>query len=93
MKRWFSDITLNVILKIIVSKRYVDYASPGEEKPGDEWRDSLRPFLELSGMFNIETVDDAPIDMTETGGNNNVKANTSKSPSHSRLLLPCYDLQ
>lgn len=51
MKRWFSDITLNVILKIIVSKRYVDYASHGEEKPSDEWRDSLRAFLELSGMF------------------------------------------
>jgi hypothetical protein len=27
MKRRFSDITLNVILKIIVSKRYVDYGS------------------------------------------------------------------
>jgi hypothetical protein len=46
-------MNINVILKIIVSKRYVDYASPGEEKPSDEWRDSLRAFLELSGMFVV----------------------------------------
>ncbi|KAL9348745.1 hypothetical protein Peur_060111 [Populus x canadensis] len=53
MKRWFSDITLNVILKIIVSKRYVDYASRGEEKPSHEWGDSIRTFLELAGMFVV----------------------------------------
>jgi hypothetical protein len=49
-------MNINVILKIIVSKRYVDYASPGEEKPSDEWRDSLRAFLELSGMFVVSDV-------------------------------------
>ncbi|XP_052302867.1 cytochrome P450 CYP82D47-like [Populus trichocarpa] len=53
MKRWFSDITLNVILKIIVSKRYVDYVSRGEEKPSHEWGDSIRTFLELAGMFVV----------------------------------------
>jgi len=53
MKRWFGDITLNVILKIIVSKRYVDYGSRGEEKPSHEWGDSIRTFLELAGMFVV----------------------------------------
>ncbi|KAJ6679222.1 P450 putative-RELATED [Salix purpurea] len=53
MKGWFSDITLNVILKIVVNRQYVDYVSHREEKSSDEWRDSLRIFLELSGMFVV----------------------------------------
>ncbi|KAJ6400153.1 hypothetical protein OIU84_015745 [Salix udensis] len=53
MKGWFSDITLNVILKIVVNRRYADYVSHKEEKSSDEWRDSLRTFLELSGMFIV----------------------------------------
>ncbi|KAJ6320787.1 hypothetical protein OIU78_016058 [Salix suchowensis] len=53
MKGWFSDITLNVILKIIVNRRYVDYVSHREEKSSDEWRETLRTFSELSGMFVV----------------------------------------
>jgi hypothetical protein len=81
MKRWFSDITLNVILKIIVSKRYVDYASPGEEKPSDEWRDSLRAFLELSGMFVVS--DALPfLRWLDLGGAEKAMKRTAKNLDH-----------
>jgi hypothetical protein len=81
MKRWFGDITLNVILKIIVSKRYVDYASHGEEKPSDEWRDSLRKFLELSGMFVVS--DALPfLRWLDLGGAEKAMRRTSKNLDH-----------
>nr|XP_034895274.1 LOW QUALITY PROTEIN: cytochrome P450 CYP82H23-like [Populus alba] len=81
MKRWFNDITLNVILKIIVSKRYVDYAIHGEEKPSDEWRDSLRAFLELSGMFVVS--DALPfLRWLDLGGAEKAMKRTAKNLDH-----------
>ncbi|KDP38432.1 hypothetical protein JCGZ_04357 [Jatropha curcas] len=56
MKRWFWDITLNVILKIIVGKRYVEEEHTNESVEGREsgtWRDALREFMELSGKFSV----------------------------------------
>uniref|UniRef100_A0A2C9U079 Cytochrome P450 n=1 Tax=Manihot esculenta TaxID=3983 RepID=A0A2C9U079_MANES len=53
MKRWFCDITLNVIFKIIVGKRYVEYANVDEDQESDAWRESMREFMELSGAFAI----------------------------------------
>ncbi|KAJ9166152.1 hypothetical protein P3X46_020938 [Hevea brasiliensis] len=53
MKRWFWDITLNVILKIIVGKRYVEYTNSSESQESDEWRDALREFMDLSGEFAV----------------------------------------
>ncbi|KAJ6971804.1 cytochrome P450 82A4-like [Populus alba x Populus x berolinensis] len=43
--------------------------------------------------FNIETVDDAPIDMTETGGITNVKATPLQALLTPRLSPGLYDLQ
>nr|TKS16002.1 hypothetical protein D5086_0000028400 [Populus alba] len=43
--------------------------------------------------FNIETVDDAPIDMTETGGITNVKATPLKALLTPRLSPTLYNLQ
>ncbi|KAF2324451.1 hypothetical protein GH714_014290 [Hevea brasiliensis] len=53
MKRWFSDVTLNVILKIIVGKRYLEYTENGDEVAQESygWRCALRDFFELSGKF------------------------------------------
>ncbi|KAG8632548.1 cytochrome P450 CYP82D47 [Manihot esculenta] len=53
MKRWLWDITLNVILKIIVGKRYVEYANVGEGQESDAWREAMREFMELSGVFAV----------------------------------------
>ncbi|XP_065848125.1 cytochrome P450 CYP82D47-like [Euphorbia lathyris] len=54
MKRWFFDITSNVILKIIIGKRYVEYGeNKNEGKDNDVWRDTLREFMELAGKFAV----------------------------------------
>ncbi|KAG8655904.1 cytochrome P450 CYP82D47 [Manihot esculenta] len=52
MKRWFWDITLNVVLKIIVGKRYVEYEN-GSKGEDDAWREALREFMELLGKFVV----------------------------------------
>ncbi|KAK0577776.1 hypothetical protein LWI29_038437 [Acer saccharum] len=44
MKRWFGDVTLNVILKLIVGKRCSD---------SDEWKEELAIYLEWSGKFLV----------------------------------------
>ncbi|KAJ6320788.1 hypothetical protein OIU78_016059 [Salix suchowensis] len=81
MKGWFSDITLNIILKIIVNKRYVDYASQREERPSDEWRDSLRRFFELSGMFAVS--DALPfLRWMDLGGVEKAMKRTAKNLDH-----------
>ncbi|KAJ6400147.1 hypothetical protein OIU84_015740 [Salix udensis] len=81
MKGWFSDITLNVILKIVVNKRYVDYVSYREERPSDEWRDSLRTFLELSGMFVVS--DALPLlRWMDLGGVEKAMKKTAKNIDH-----------
>ncbi|EEF52498.1 cytochrome P450, putative [Ricinus communis] len=54
MKKWFSDITLNVILKVIVGQRLVELLD-GEQDEGssNSWQDALREFMELSGKFSV----------------------------------------
>ncbi|KAL5780382.1 hypothetical protein ACOSQ2_011119 [Xanthoceras sorbifolium] len=44
MKRWFGDVTLNVILRLVVGKRCSE---------GDEWKDELITFFEWSGKFLV----------------------------------------
>ncbi|XP_065847018.1 cytochrome P450 CYP82D47-like [Euphorbia lathyris] len=55
MKRWFFDRTSNVILKIIVGKRYVEYGENDNEGKdnNDVWRDTLREFIKLVGKFAV----------------------------------------
>ncbi|CAK7347635.1 unnamed protein product [Dovyalis caffra] len=53
MKRWFGDVTLNVILKIIVGKRFVEYINSSQRKVSEGWRKSLGDFFELSGIFAV----------------------------------------
>jgi hypothetical protein len=43
--------------------------------------------------FDIETLDDAPIDMTETGGITNIKATPLEALLTPRLSPGLYDLQ
>ncbi|KAL5844987.1 hypothetical protein ACOSQ4_010945 [Xanthoceras sorbifolium] len=44
MKRWFGDVTLNVILRLVVGKRCSE---------GDGWKDELITFFEWSGKFLV----------------------------------------
>ncbi|EEF52500.1 cytochrome P450, putative [Ricinus communis] len=51
MKRWFGDITLNIILRIIVGK-FIGYETADEGKESNEgWKQALRDFFHLSGRF------------------------------------------
>ncbi|KAI9201491.1 hypothetical protein LWI28_024238 [Acer negundo] len=56
MKKWFGDVTLNVIYKIIVGKRYVGTttsSSDDDDHEADQWRDAVRRFFELAGKFVV----------------------------------------
>ncbi|KAE8727919.1 putative Cytochrome P450 [Hibiscus syriacus] len=50
MNRWFKDVTLNVILRIIVGKR-ISYSNEGVEAV--KWKKSLDDLIELSGKFVV----------------------------------------
>ncbi|KAF8024316.1 hypothetical protein BT93_F1490 [Corymbia citriodora subsp. variegata] len=46
MKRWFGDITLNVVFRMIVGKRF-------EDEQDEKGRDALREFFDLAGRFVV----------------------------------------
>ncbi|XVF69539.1 hypothetical protein PTKIN_Ptkin11bG0090100 [Pterospermum kingtungense] len=50
MKRWFRDVTLNVILRIVVGQRV---PSSGEGGETVKWKKSLDDFFELSGKLVV----------------------------------------
>ncbi|XP_021670511.1 cytochrome P450 CYP82D47 [Hevea brasiliensis] len=50
MKRWFGDISLNVIFRIIVGKS-VGYMSTNVGEDSEVWKQALRDFFDLSGRF------------------------------------------
>nr|AYM55610.1 cytochrome p450 [Croton stellatopilosus] len=49
MKRWFGDITLNLVLRIIVGKS-VGYVTTNE-RDSERWKQALRDFFDLAGRF------------------------------------------
>ncbi|XP_031268396.1 cytochrome P450 CYP82D47-like [Pistacia vera] len=49
MKRWFGDVTLNVILRILVGER----CSLREGKESNRWKEELTNFFALSGKFVV----------------------------------------
>ncbi|KAI8015702.1 hypothetical protein LOK49_LG05G02289 [Camellia lanceoleosa] len=49
MKRWFGDINLNLIFRIVAGKRFVE----GDTAEGERCRKSLRDFFELMGVFTV----------------------------------------
>ncbi|WCJ35333.1 Cytochrome P450 82A3 [Euphorbia peplus] len=54
MTQWFFDITSNVVLKIIIGKRYVEYGENEiEGNDNDTWRVTLKFFMELLGSFSV----------------------------------------
>ncbi|KDP29948.1 hypothetical protein JCGZ_18517 [Jatropha curcas] len=55
MKNWFWDLNLNVILKMVVGKRYVEYINGEDEsnEESDTWQNTVRDFFELAGKFAV----------------------------------------
>ncbi|KAJ7950308.1 Cytochrome P450 [Quillaja saponaria] len=52
MKNWFGKVTLNVVLRMIVGKRFDEDGKDGD----DVWRKAMRNFFELSGAFTLSDV-------------------------------------
>ncbi|XVE94795.1 hypothetical protein REPUB_Repub02eG0040200 [Reevesia pubescens] len=50
MKKWFKNVTLNVILKMIVGKRI---PSSGNDAESEKWKQALKDFFDLSGKVVI----------------------------------------
>ncbi|XWS21112.1 hypothetical protein CRYUN_Cryun30bG0027400 [Craigia yunnanensis] len=50
MKKWFGDVTLNVILRMIVGKRI---PTSGNDAESERWKQALKHFFDLSGKFVI----------------------------------------
>ncbi|KAI8005140.1 Cytochrome P450 82A3 [Camellia lanceoleosa] len=49
MKRWFGDINLNLIFRIVAGKRFVE----GDTAEGERCRKSLRDFFDLMGVITV----------------------------------------
>ncbi|KDP38431.1 hypothetical protein JCGZ_04356 [Jatropha curcas] len=54
MIKWFWDVSLNGILKMVVGKRYVEYIKKDEDiNESGHWRYALRGFFQLSGTTKV----------------------------------------
>ncbi|KAK3231509.1 hypothetical protein Dsin_003390 [Dipteronia sinensis] len=51
MKKWFGDVTLNVITKIVVGKRFVGDSTKQESENNERSRRAMRAFMKLTGDF------------------------------------------
>ena len=75
MKKWFSDIALNIILKIVVGQRYADFENM--EEVGSGWRHALRETAEWVGKNAVS--DAVPfLRFLDLGGMEKGMRNTSK---------------
>ncbi|PRQ58474.1 putative cytochrome P450 [Rosa chinensis] len=53
MKRWFGDLTLNVMFRMVVGKRFSGANSAQENEENECFRKALREFFRLGGEFVI----------------------------------------
>ncbi|TXG52308.1 hypothetical protein EZV62_021477 [Acer yangbiense] len=51
MKKWFGEITLNVVTRMVVGKRFVGGSTEQESENNERSRRALRAFFELTGTF------------------------------------------
>ncbi|KAF5183966.1 Cytochrome p450 [Thalictrum thalictroides] len=54
MKQWFGDLTLNVILRMIVGKRYFGAVSDNDESESRRCQKAMREFMKLLGVFIVD---------------------------------------
>ncbi|CAL9002025.1 unnamed protein product [Prunus brigantina] len=53
MNRWFGDVTLNVMFRMVVGKRFLGAKTKQEEEENERCRKGLRDFFKLGGEFVI----------------------------------------
>ncbi|PON70149.1 Cytochrome P450, E-class, group I [Parasponia andersonii] len=57
LKKWFADIALNTVFKVVVGKRLVESErskeSGGDERSGHRCRKAIRDFFDMTGAFVV----------------------------------------
>ncbi|KAH7524021.1 hypothetical protein FEM48_Zijuj06G0074200 [Ziziphus jujuba var. spinosa] len=53
MRRWFGDTTLNVILRMVVGKRFAGATTQAEKEESERCSKAIREFFKLGGEFVI----------------------------------------
>ncbi|XP_009365841.2 cytochrome P450 CYP82D47 [Pyrus x bretschneideri] len=53
MNRWFADVTLNIMYRVVVGKRFLGAATVEEKEENERCRKALRDFLRLSSEFVV----------------------------------------
>ncbi|XP_057989159.1 flavonoid-6-hydroxylase-like isoform X2 [Hevea brasiliensis] len=78
LKRWFWDVSLNVIFKMVIGKRYAEPKKGDEGRDSDdEWRYAMRDFFKLTGKFVVS--DAFPfLRCLDLGGDEKVMKKTAK---------------
>ncbi|XP_019174218.1 PREDICTED: cytochrome P450 82A3-like [Ipomoea nil] len=51
MKKWFSDLTFNVLLQMVAGKRYFGTSAVGDEEEGRRCQRVIRDFVKFLGVF------------------------------------------
>lgn len=54
MKQWFGDLSTNVILRMVVGKRYFGIGASGEEREARRCQKAIREFFRLLGIFVVK---------------------------------------
>lgn len=53
MKKWLGDISLNLMFRMVVGKRFVGVGSDGDNEKNERIRKALRDLFDLSGSFVV----------------------------------------
>ncbi|KAI8549784.1 hypothetical protein RHMOL_Rhmol06G0052300 [Rhododendron molle] len=53
MKQWFADLTMNVMVKIVVGKRYFAVDADGDGKEGRQFQKVFKDFFYFMGLFLV----------------------------------------
>lgn len=56
MKQWLGELTLNIILRVVVGKRYVGIGAMVEEEEARQWQKATREALRYLGSFILGDV-------------------------------------
>ncbi|XP_062022925.1 cytochrome P450 CYP82D47-like [Rosa rugosa] len=82
MKRWFGDVTMNTMFRMVVGKRFLLEASSEREKEENErCRKALREFFRLAGEFVM--ADAVPfLRWLDLGGHEKAMKKTAKELDH-----------
>ncbi|XP_050204567.1 cytochrome P450 CYP82D47-like isoform X2 [Mercurialis annua] len=51
MKKWFNDINMNVILRMVAGKRYFGISAAGDEEEAHRFQKAAREFFHLAGVY------------------------------------------